>query len=336
MQPSVTAVVPSLACDANLKNCVASLLDQDWENLIIVVIDNSGSGKARVLLAPNPRVRIVDMPRNAGFGAAVNRGIRECAADYYFAINDDAFAAAGCIRRLVEALEQDPAAGMAAPKILLAGTDRLDSAGMNIARDGSSRQRGHGEPEHFHNEACEVLLPSGCAAMYRGKMLEEIGLFAEDFFLYCEDTDLGLRGRWAGWKCRFVPEARVVHRYSASAGVASALKAWLVERNRLRLVMRVFPASMIPASFLWAAARYFWHLVDLTSGHGKAAEFRRRDGRAWLLPWLVLKAHVSLLAALPGLLRQRREIAARRRISAREFRSILRRFSMPVRQVASW
>lgn len=329
-------MVPSLACDANLKDCVASLQDQDWENLTIVVVDNSAGGKARELLEPAERLHVVDMGRNAGFGAAVNRGIRERPARYYFVINDDACAAPGCVRSLVEALEREPAAGMAAAKILLAGTDRLDSAGMNIAWDGSSRQRGHGDPEHFHNDSCEVLLPSGCAAMYRAEMLEQIGLFAEDFFLYCEDTDLGLRGRWAGWSCRYVPQARVAHRYSASAGAASALKAWLVERNRLRLVVRTFPAAMIPASFLWAAARYFWHLVDLVCGQGKAAEFRRREGSWWRLPWLVLKAHMSLLASLPELLGQRREIAAKRRISSREFRAVLQRFRLPVRQVASW
>jgi len=52
-------------------------------------------------------------------------------------------------------------------------------------------------------------------------MLDEIGLFDESFFLYCEDTDLGLRARWAGWDCRYVPGAVVEHRYSHSAGRAS-------------------------------------------------------------------------------------------------------------------
>lgn len=329
-------MVPSLACDANLRDCVASLLGQDWEKLTIVVADNSGAGKAAAMFGSEPRVKVIRMPSNAGFGAAVNRGFEQFPADYLGTINDDAVAAPDCIRRLVEELEENPAAGMAAPKILLAGTDRLDSAGMNIAPDGSSRQRGHGEPEHFYNEPGEVLLPSGCAALYRAEMLCEIGFFPEDFFLYCEDTDLGLRARWAGWSCIFVPGARVVHRYSASAGRASALKAWLVERNRLRLVVRVFPASMVASSFLWAAARYFWHVLDLLTGHGKAAEFRRQQGGAWRLPWLVVRAHVHLAISLPQLLRQRREIAAKRRLRAGEFKAVLRRFSMPVRQVALW
>ena len=62
------------------------------------------------------------------------------------------------------------------------------------------------------------------------------------FFLYCEDTDLGLRARWAGWKCLYVPEAVVEHHYSHSAGGASPLKAYYVERNRLFVLVKNFPA----------------------------------------------------------------------------------------------
>ncbi len=336
LRPSVTVVVPSLHCDANLRQCVASLMRQSWDNLAVVIVDNSGEGRARRMLQDFPEVRILENPRNLGFGAAVNRGFREFPSEYLATLNDDAAASPDWIAHLASALENDPAAGMAASKVVMAGTDRLDSAGMNIARDGSSRQRGHGEPERFHGIPCEVLLPSGSAAMYRRAMLEQTGLFEEDFFLYCEDTDLGLRCRWAGWKCLYVPQARVAHRYSASAGVASALKAWLVERNRLRLVVRNFPFFLIFASPFWAAARYFWHVVDLFSGHGKASEFRRREGSVWRLPWLVLKAHADLIRHLPSLLEHRRAIARRRRISSREFRALLKRFSMPVRQVASW
>ena len=81
----------------------------------------------------------------------------------------------------------------------------LDSAGMLIAADGSSKQRGHGEPPANIRAASDALFPSGSAALYRRKMLDEIGLFDERFFLYCEDTDLGLRARWAGWECAYVP-----------------------------------------------------------------------------------------------------------------------------------
>ena len=161
--------------------------------------------------------------------------------------------------------------GMFASEVRLAGTGKLDSAGMLIASDGSSKQRR--SPTALVD--AETLLPSGSAALYRRAMLEEIGLFDESFFLYCEDTDLGLRAQWAGWGCRYVPGAVVEHRYSHSAGRASPLKAYYVERNRLYTIVKNFPARMLWAAPFASVARYFWHLAAWRPGAAK----RRNTGR---------------------------------------------------------
>ena len=97
-------------------------------------------------------------------------------------------------------------------------------------------------------------------------MLERIGLFDEMYFLYCEDTDLGLRARWAGWECLYVPQAAVEHRYSHTAGGASPMKAYYVERNRLYTALKNFPPRMLLRVPFAAAARYFWHLSLFARG----------------------------------------------------------------------
>src|SRR5207237_8976989 len=102
-------------------------------------------------------------------------------------------------------------------------------------------------------------------------MLDEIGLFDESFFLYCEDTDLGLRARWAAWECLYVPEAVVEHCYSHSAGKASALKAFYVERNRLFLAFKNFTPLWLLRMPFYACLRYFWHTVFVAQGAGAAA-----------------------------------------------------------------
>ena len=91
-------------------------------------------------------------------------------------------------------------------------------------------------------------------------MLAQTGLFDESLFLYHEDTDLGLRGCWMGWHCLYVPQAEVEHWYSASAGRASAAKAWYVERNRLRVVLKLFPFTRLVIAPVYAAARYALHV----------------------------------------------------------------------------
>ena len=148
----------------------------------------------------------------------------------------------------------------------------------------------------------EVLFPSGSAAMYRRTMLEEIGGFDGDFFLYCEDTDLGLRALWAGWRCLYVPDAIVEHRYSHSAGRASALKAYYVERNRLYVAVKNFPLRMLALTPFIAIQRYVWHVIYMLQGRGKAAEFAQDGGGGVMLAWLVVRAHLSTILALPKLL----------------------------------
>jgi GT2 family glycosyltransferase len=295
------------------------------------VVDNSGSGRAR---AAGERVRIIANERNVGFGTAINQAIRGSEAPYIAVLNDDATPHPAWLAALVEVAEARPKAGMFASQVRLTGTDRLDSAGMLIALDGSSKQRGHGEPPANFAANRDTLFPTGSAALYRRKMLDETGLFDERFFLYCEDTDLGLRARWAGWEAEYVAGAVVDHTYSKSAGRASALKAYYVERNRLYTVVKNFPFSMLLLVKFYAFARYYWHLVFMITRTGKAAEFRESGHPPWLLPFLVLRAHVSALVRLPYLFRERRRIFKTRRVSSKEFRALLAANSIPVRKVA--
>ena len=236
------------------------------------MVDNSGSGRAQ---AGGERVRILTNASNVGFGTAINQAIRDSEAPLIAALNDDAAPHPEWLAALIKAAEARPKAGMFASQVRLAGTDQLDSAGMLIARDGSSKQRGHGEPPAKFAANSGTLFPSGSAALYRRKMLDEdLGLLDELFFVYCEDTDLGLRARWAGWEGEYVAGAVVDHAYSQSAGRASPLKAYYVERNRLYTVIKNFPFSMLALVKFFAFARYYWHVVFMITRTGKAAEFR--------------------------------------------------------------
>ncbi len=315
-----------------LADCLRSLDLQTFDGFETVVVDNSGEGRVR---CADSRVRVIVNPRNLGFGAALNQAGRQSRAPYFATINDDAVADPRWLEMLVADADAHPQAGLFASQVRLAGTGLLDSAAMLLASDGSSKQRGHRQaPERFQ-EAREALLPSGSAALYRRIVLEEIGWFDETFHLYCEDTDVGLRARWAGWECRYVPEAVVEHCYSHSSGRASPLKAYLVERNRLYLVVKNFPLRMLWRVPLAAMARYLFHLRAIRTGDGKSAEFARDGHSVLLLPWLVIRAHLSLLAQLPHLLASRRRIFRARRLSSPEFQRLATHHAISIRQVAA-
>ncbi len=323
-------MIPTLTADVKLVECLRSLEHQTCQDFEVIVVDNSG----RLVRVRNaaPRARVIENQANIGFGAAANQAFRASNAPYLATLNDDAVASPNWIAALLAAIENRDDVGMCASKVRLFPRGDMDSAGMRIAADGSSKQRGHHAPADQFCTLEEVLLPSGSAALYRRRMLDQIGLFDEDFFLYCEDTDLGLRARWAGWHCLYVPEAIVDHHYSHSVGRVSALKAYYVERNRLFTVIKNFPLPALMAVPFAAIVRYLWHAVFLLQGRGAGSEYQ---GSAFSLVWFVIKAHLSALAKLRHLWEQRRRIRSAARVTPAEFSALMRRYSISLREVAS-
>jgi GT2 family glycosyltransferase len=333
-----------LAQDSGFLACLESLESQTWRDFDVLVVDNGGSNAARRLHAARPAgslsVRWVENVRNTGFGAAINEARRHSRSPFVAALNDDATASPEWLGALVGGMA-DADVGMCASQVRLAGDEngRLDSAGMLIAGDGSSRQRGHLEPPGRFDTEEDVLLPSASAAIYRRTALDQAGWFDEHFFLYCEDTDVGLRIRRLGWRCRYIPRAVAWHRFSRSAGRASALKAYYVERNRLFVLIKHFPAAWLAAAPFVTILRYYWHFGLMLQGKGKAAEFREGGGGALDLVRLAIRAHLSALADAGRLWRERRRIlrdaaAAPGALSPKEFSRLLRDHHMKARQVA--
>ncbi len=329
-----TVVIPTLHADTTLAACLRSLETQTLTDFEVIVIDNSGRQLANKLEEAGRRARVIENATNAGFGASINQGIRASTAPFVIALNDDTVLDPQCLEKMLATAESRYEIGMVAPQIRLAGEDRLDSAGMLISRDGSSKQRGHLEPPSEYARQRQVLLAAGCAALYRRDMLDEIGLFDEHFFLYCEDTDLGLRARWKLWECVYQPEAVLHHHYSHSAGKASPLKAYYVERNRLFTIVKNFPLRELALAPFVSLARYAWHIAYLMNGRGKAAEYSAAGNSAAKLPWYVLRAHFALIPELPRLIRERRAIQRHGRMQPKQFRRMLNSYSLSARQVA--
>ena len=332
MNTELTVAIPTLRPDLHLDKCLSGLAAQSFLGFTAIVIDNSGSGASISIAKQYGFVEVITNSTNVGFGAAVNQAIRARRTKYVGILNDDAVMRPRCLEMLIAALDGNPQMGMAAPRILRAGTEIIDSAGMLLARDGSSIQRGHGEPASAWAEPGEALFPSGCAAIYRCDMLSETGAFDESLFLYHEDVDLGLRARWLDWSCLYVPDAEVEHAYSVTVGLSSKMKAWYVERNRLRTVWKLFPKWDVAAAHYFALGRYACHLVAALQGIGLASKFKSSDQSLWQLPWLVLKAHFDLIAEMGPVLRRRGEVP--HRLTPAQFRTVLARYRIGIREVA--
>ena len=332
--PRATVIIPTLLAGAPLERCLGCLRAQTFDDFETIVVDNSGNGVAVPVAGP-PRVRIIENPQNLGFGAAVNRGIEASSSEFLCTLNDDAYPAADWLENLVRAADSQPKAAMFASQIRLAANpEQLDSAGLGIYADGTTKQRGHREPAADYGRLETVLVPSACAALYRRSLLDRIGAFDADYFLYCEDTDLGLRARLAGESCLYVPQAVVDHDYSVSSGRASRLKAYYVERNRLWTVVKTFPVALWPLVPFYSLWRYLLHLWALLTGRGLAAEFTRDGEKWWRLVLIVGSAHAQALSHLPVLLAKRSRIQQNAKLGTWAFWKLLRRYYARASQIA--
>ena len=281
----VAVVVPNRDGRRWLPGLLDSLRGQTRPADRVVVVDD-GSRDGSVAWLREAGVEVVVRPASGGFAAAVNSGlsaVAEC--DAVALVNTDVVLAPDWLQRTVAVLDDVPAAGSVATKMVAMDDPAvIDDAGDALRRDGVCEQRGRGRRDDAgrFDAAGDVLGACAGAALYRSAALRAAGGFDESYDMYLEDVDVALRLRLAGWTCRYEP---VVARH-AGAGSGAAVGFW-VARNTLLLVARWYPWRWAP----YVAYRQASWLVDAA---------RRR----------VLRAHLrGLLAAvplLPAALRGRR------------------------------
>jgi N-acetylglucosaminyl-diphospho-decaprenol L-rhamnosyltransferase len=220
----MTVYIPTLRAGERLAQTLESLERQEPRPRVVVV-DNSSEGLGEELVRSRfPWALSVAFGENLGFGAALNRAVREVPGDPIVFFNDDVSAEPGFIAGLTAALTA-PEVGMVAGVLLSeADPSRIDSAGVVADQTLLAFDYLNGEPVGALASAGDPLGPTGGAALYRRGAFEQVGGFDEGIFLYYEDLDLALRMRLAGFSCRLAPSARGIHAYSETLGANTGRK----------------------------------------------------------------------------------------------------------------
>jgi GT2 family glycosyltransferase len=325
--PLISVIIANYNGEPFLTDCLSSLSGQTFRNFEVILVDNgSTDGSLNLVKKRFSWVRLITLNENTGFARGNNTGFKASSSPYVATLNNDTIVDRGWLHALHEAAEADLRIGMVASKIMLGREGReIDSVGLLIYPDGMTRQKGRGDrDEGQYDSLKEVLMPSACAALFRREMLEETGYFDEDFFSYCEDSDLGLRGRLAGWKAVLAPEAVVRHLYSGTGGRYSDFKAYHVERNRSWVLLKDLPVSYVIASPLYTIWRYIIQVFGILTGRGSVARFAEGSGKMRMIS-TVTRATRDALMKVPSMIMKRRGIWKRRRLGREEFRLLLKK-----------
>jgi GT2 family glycosyltransferase len=293
---AVRAALPALA---------AQLHDGDQ----LIVVDNASSdGTADAARAVAPDAIVIEAGANLGFAAGCNRGASEAAWELLCFLNPDAVPAPG-FREAIERPLADGRGWAAWQGLVTAeGATVVNTRGGVVHFTGIAWAGGAGEPLPADGDpgASSVdprepgFVSGTCLAIPRGRF-EQVGGFAEEFFLYHEDVDLSLRLRLAGGRLGVEPAARVEHDYEFAKGPAKWRR---LERNRWATLVRTYPAALL-VLLTPALAATELVLLPVSAAGG------------WLGQKLL--AWGDVLRSVPRLLRERRLIQGTRTVGVGDF-----------------
>ncbi len=322
---------------AYLRDCLRAALAQTYPAYRVLVVDNgSTDGSADIAREEFPEATLLALGTNLHFARGTNEGmraaLRDPACEYVAPLNNDTRADPEWLTELVRAASDR--VGSVASKLLLMDRPRfLNSTGIAIARDGSSMDRSWNAPDDGRWDAAEdVFGPSGGAALYRRSLLEEVGLFDEDFVAYYEDVDLAWRARLAGWESRFASRAVVYHKYSGSVGHRSPWRQYQCERNRVWNLVQNYPWRHVATGIPWNAARLAASRIPRQTASGGADTKAEGLGGSAKVH---AQARIDAYAGLGRALRKRRARRPQRRVDAAEVSRWLRTYGVPIHDLIS-
>jgi len=273
------------------------------------VVDNGSTDGSIDYLRTRSDVRLICQGENSGFAAASNAGIAASRGEYVVFLNNDTEAESSWLEALVSAIRNRADIGFCASKILFFDDrSRIDSAGDELSSNGVVQKRGHRKPDVGFDRPEPIFSACGGAALFRRSVLDDIGGFDEDFFLIFEDADLSFRAQLYGYSGLFVPAARIYHKGNASIGTLSETYVYYGHRNLEFVYLQNMPMALLLRSL---PAHLLYDLLAMVYFAS-----RRR-----LKPFLRAKA--AVIGALPRVLKRRRQIQRRRRISAADAGSLI-------------
>jgi GT2 family glycosyltransferase len=236
-----------------IKRCLESALEQQYERLEIIVVDNASTdGTTDILEQFEDRCRIVYNQENIGFAAAQNQAIDLSSGEWVFTLNPDVLLMPDFIGSLMAATIVDKKVGTVCGKLLalkpnfdIPDKPRVDSTGIFFTPMLRHLDRGSQEVDNGHYLRHEYVFgATAAAALYRRKMIEDIAIdgefFDPDFFVYREDADVAWRAQLMGWRCIYTPHARGYHVRSVLPGNRRALPPVInMHSVKNRFLMRI-------------------------------------------------------------------------------------------------
>ena len=282
-RPRVAVVIPTWNDSKMTLACVRTVQDSAYPVAKIIVVDDGSTPPvAPGIEAAAPEVDAVSLPRNSGFTGACNRGLEHAlgtGAEYILLLNNDTLVDREAVGLLVDAMEEDPKAGLASALLLYPGEEKRVQFYRATLDRATARHRcaDDGQPwAPAYDATTDTEFAPGCAVLLRTETLRDVGLFDESLHTNWEDYDLCVRLADAGWAMLTVGRAHVVHAHGKTQGRTSPFTTYFFTRNRLICLFRHAPVGVILKRSLFILRTFYWQMRNFgfTNAPAQAAFFK--------------------------------------------------------------
>lgn len=233
-------------------------LKNDFE---IIVADNNSQDNSRQIIdkyvSKYPKlIKKLYLNTNLGFGLGNNEAIKISNGKYIILLNNDCLVDANWLSELTKLADSKTNIFSISSKLKKypAELNQIQNAGSLIFQDGYGRDIGAivtSDHQQFYetdngqyDQSKEVYSSCGAAVLFQKSILDKIGLFDDNFFMYYEDTEICERALLSGYKNLYCPKAVVYHHHAASSKEWSNFFIYHTERGRLLHIFYHFPTNI--------------------------------------------------------------------------------------------
>lgn len=204
----------------HLEKCLPSLEKITYSNYEVILVDNASSDESvSFVKSKYPSIKIIQNDKNYGFAKGNNIGFKQAHGEYILFLNNDTQVTKDFLDNLVAVLGSDRELGGVQAKVLsMTDPTRLDSVGAFLTNTGFLYHYGYLQKDNKkYDKPIYLYTAKGACMLFRKDVIDQVGLFDDEFFAYFEETDFCHRVWLAGYKIKYVPDAVIYHQIGGTS-----------------------------------------------------------------------------------------------------------------------
>lgn len=227
-----------------------------YPNYEIIVVDNGClEDSSNVFLSKFPKIKYKISKENLGFAGANNLGMSLADGDYFFIVNNDTEVTPNLLDELIKPFYKYKDVGAVSPKIrYFHQPNIIQYAGFTKVNPITGRNKVIGYREFDsgqYENTIKTAYAHGAAMLVKRSVVDKIGGFNEDYFMYYEELDWSGRMIKNGYTIYYVPLGIVYHKVSMSVGKNSPFKTYYLSRNRILFMRRSYSGGYLLVFYLY-------------------------------------------------------------------------------------